>query len=177
MKQFSALLLIVACLLGGCQKADAVRKPVDADLPPFTGRVVDRADVISTPVEQSLTAKLESLEQKTSDQFVVVTLESLRGKPIEDWGRQLGNGWGIGQKNKNNGALLIVAPKERKVRIQVGFGLESTLTNQQCAEIIDRNILPLFRQGQLEAGIKSGVDEIVDRLEGQSSMAPIRKAA
>ena len=177
MKQLSAVLLMVALLIGGCHKAEAVPKPVDGSLPSLTGRVVDRANIISAPVEQSLTAKLASLEQRTTDQFVVVTMASLRGKPIEDWGLRLGRGWGIGQKRKNNGVLLIVAPSERKVRIEVGLGLESTLTNQRCAEIIDRNIVPLFRQGQMEAGIKSGVDEVVERLEGRSAMAPIRKAA
>lgn len=168
---------MAACLLGGCQRAEPVPKPVDGNLPPLTGRVVDRANIISAPVEQSLTAKLASLEQQTSDQFVVVTLETLHGKAIEDWGLRLGRGWGIGQKNNNNGILLIVAPKERRVRIEVGFGLESTLTNQRCAEIIDRNILPSFRQGQLEAGIQSGVDAVVNRLESPSTLEPVRKAA
>jgi uncharacterized protein len=176
-KRFSALLPIVALLLGGCQKADTVKKPVAADLPALTGRVVDRANILSAPLEQLLAAKHETLERRTSDQFVVVTLASLKGKPIEDWGLRLGNGWGLGQKNKNNGVLLIVAPNERKVRIQVGFGLESTLTNQRCAEIIDRSILPQFQQGRLEAGITSGVDAVIDRLERPSSLEPARKAA
>lgn len=175
MKQLSALLLIAAFLIGGCQRAEAARRPFDGNLPPLTGRVVDRANIISTEVERSLTAKLASLERQTTDQLVVVTLENLSGKPIEDWGRQLGNGWGIGQKNKNNGVLLIVAPNEHKVRIEVGLGLQSRLSNQRSAEIIDRKILPLFRQGRLEAGIVTGVDSVIDVLE--HAAAPRRKKA
>jgi uncharacterized protein len=175
-KQLSALLLIVAFLIGGGQGAEAARRPVDGNLPPLTGRVVDRANIVSAEVEQSLTTKLASLERQTTDQLVVVTLENLRGKPIEDWGRRLGNGWGIGQKNKNNGVLLIVAPNERKVRIEVGLGLESTLSNQRSAEIIDRKILPLFRQGRLEVGIVTGVDSVIDVLEHAAAPRQ-RKAA
>ena len=90
------------------------------------------------------------------NQIVVVTLESLQGLPIEDYGYQLGRHWGIGQKGKDNGALLIVAPEEREVRIEVGYGPEGELTDAQSRTIIETRILPRFRRGDFAAGIKAG---------------------
>src|SRR4029079_2511486 len=99
------------------------------DFPQLTGRVVDEANILDTATEIDIEPKLEELEKKTSTQFVVVTLRSLRGRTIEEYGYQLGRAWGIGQKNTNNGVLLIVAPNERKARIEVGYGLEGTMTD------------------------------------------------
>src|ERR1700736_726173 len=97
--------------------------------PALTGRVVDEAGLLDAAARTALTESLAALEQKTTDQLVVVTLKSLQGTSIEDYGYQLGRRWQIGQKDKNNGVLLIVAPNERKVRIEVGYGLEGTLTD------------------------------------------------
>jgi uncharacterized protein len=97
--------------------------------PPLTGRVVDEAGVLDATARAALTEALADLEKKTTNQLVVVTLKSLQGTSIEDYGYQLGRRWEIGQKDRNNGALLIVAPTERKVRIEVGYGLEGTLTD------------------------------------------------
>ena len=91
--------------------------------------MVDEANVVDPPARNSLDEKLRTLEEKTTNQLVVVTLRSLQGTSIEDYGYQLGRHWGIGQKGKNNGAVLIVAPNERKVRIEVGYGLEGWLTD------------------------------------------------
>ena len=98
-------------------------------MPALSGRVVDQAGILNSAQESRLTAKLKDLEDKTSIQLVVVTLPSLRGSPIEEWGLTLGRSWGIGQKGKDNGALLIVAPNDRELRIEVGYGLEGTLTD------------------------------------------------
>src|SRR5690606_32575561 len=105
--------------------------------PELTGRVVDQADVIPADVEASLEAKLAALEASTTDQFVVVTLASLQGYEIADFGYQLGRHWAIGQKESNNGVLLIIAPAERAVRFEVGYGLEGALTDALTRVIIE----------------------------------------
>src|SRR6185503_13073184 len=109
--------------------------------PPLSGRIVDQAAVLDVPAKARIEAKLETLESNTSNQLVVVTFRSLQGYDIADYGYQLGRHWGIGQSGKNNGALLIVAPAERKVRIEVGYGLEGTLTDAVSRLVIDNAIL------------------------------------
>ena len=108
------------------------------------------------------------LEAKSTDQLVVVTLKSLQGTSIEDYGYQLGRKWQIGQKDKNNGVLLIVAPNERKVRIEVGYGLEGTLTDALGSSIIQQAILPRFRAGDFAGGITRGAEDIVQVLTGDA---------
>lgn len=134
------------------------------DFPQLTGRVVDNANLLDAATEQNLTDKLAALEAETTDQLVVVTLPSLQGYAIEDFGFQLGRHWGIGQKDKNNGALLIVAPKERKVRIEVGYGLEGTLTDALTRIVIDKAILPEFKSGDYSGGIEAGVRDLTTAL-------------
>jgi len=146
-----------------------------AKLPPLSGRVVDRADLLPAAAEGTLTQKLEALEQRTTDQLVVVTLESLGGCSIEQVGLLLGKGWGVGQKDKNNGVLLIAAPQERKVRIEVGLGLERRLTNEKAAGIINQDILPRFREGEMQQGIVKGVDAILAVLDPNVSPAGVPK--
>lgn len=132
--------------------------------PPLDGRVVDGARLLSPAKEQEITAKLEALERDTTDQVVVVTVPSLQGHEIEDYGYQLGRAWGIGREDKDNGVLLLIAPDEKKVRIEVGYGLEPVLTDAMSALIIQNAILPSFRQGYYERGITQGVDAIDDQL-------------
>ena len=141
----------------------------EPSFPELTGRVVDDANLLSTSDEQEITADLKSLEDKSSDQVVVVTLPSLQGYSIEDYGYQLGRHWGIGTKQLSNGVLLIVAPNERKVRIEVGRGLEPILTDAISNIIITTAILPQFRAGKVSAGIKDGVHDIVLALTGDAA--------
>jgi uncharacterized protein len=136
--------------------------------PPLTGRIVDEAALLDPAVEARLAAKLADLEAKTTTQLVVVTLRSLQGNDIADYGYQLGRHWGIGQKGRNNGALLVVAPAERKVRIEVGYGLEGLLTDAVARLIIDNAILPRFRTGDFSGGIERGVDDIIQVLSGDA---------
>jgi uncharacterized protein len=136
------------------------------EFPALTGRVVDDADLLDPGQESTLTAKLKALEDETSDQLVVVTLPSLQGETIEDYGYQLGRHWGIGTKKLDNGVLLIVAPNERKVRIEVGYGLEGKLTDILSHLIVENSILPHFRSGDFPGGIESGVDDITLALNG-----------
>ena len=136
--------------------------------PALTGRVVDEAGVLDATTRATLTEVLADLEKKTADQVVVVTLKSLQGASIEDYGYRLGRRWQIGQKDKNNGALLIVAPNERKVRIEIGYGLEGTLTDAISKFIIETSILPQFKVGDFAGGIKRGTEDIVQVLSGNA---------
>jgi uncharacterized protein len=139
------------------------------NFPVLTGRVVDDAAIISESTHQSLEDMLTDYEQQSGNQIVVVTLRSLEGTSIEDYGYQLGRRWGIGQKEKDTGVLLIVAPSERKVRIEVGYGLEGTLTDAAGSEIIQGVILPAFRSGDIQRGIVDGVATIITDLGGTPS--------
>src|SRR6266851_4374770 len=114
--------------------------------PPLMGRVVDDAGILTRSTRAALTDMLAQRERATGNQVVIVTLKDLQGYTIEDFGYQLGRKWGIGQKEKSNGVLLIVAPKEHKVRIEVGYGLEGTLTDAISRTIIDNYILPSFKR-------------------------------
>ena len=111
--------------------------------PALTGRVVDEAGILDLATKKAIEEKLSEFETKTTGQLVVVTLKSLQGTSIEDYGYQLGRHWQIGQKDKNTGALLIVAPNERKVRIEVGYGFEGTLTDAISKLIIENSIIPV----------------------------------
>jgi uncharacterized protein len=136
--------------------------------PQLTGRVVDEAGVIDAATRQAIADKLATVEAKSGDQIAVVTLKSLQDTSMEDYGYQLGRAWGIGQKEKNNGALLIVAPHERKVRIEVGYGLEGALTDAVTRLIIQNAILPRFRAGDFAGGISRGVDDIIQVVSGDA---------
>jgi uncharacterized protein len=136
------------------------------ELPALTGRVVDRANILSQAVESALSAKIEAHEKATSDQIVVVTLPDLMGRPIEDWGLMLGRGWGIGQKGKDNGIVFLIAPNDRELRIEVGYGLEGSLPDATANTIIQSDVIPRFKQGDLEGGVTAGLDSILAALGG-----------
>ncbi len=138
--------------------------------PKLTGRVVDQADILSPEQEAALTAKLQGLETRTNRQLVVATLNSLDGYDISDYGYRLGRAWKIGQdgrgeSEKDNGAILIVAPNERRMRIEVGYGLEPVLTDGFSSSVIRNDITPLFKAGDMPAGINAGVDRIIKQIE------------
>jgi len=149
----------------------------DLKFPALTGRIVDEARLLSPETEQALDAKLAALEARTSDQLVVVTLNSLQDREIEDYGYQLGRAWGIGQKENDNGVLLIIAPNERKVRIEVGYGLEPILTDAFSSQVIQNEILPSFRESYFERGITQGVDALIAQMELDPAEAQARAAA
>lgn len=138
----------------------------EPDFPKLSGRVVDNANMLTTGTERALNQKLAAHEQATGNQVVVVTLKDLQGENIEDYGYQLGRHWGIGQKGKDNGALLIIAEQEREMRIEVGYGLEGQLTDAVSAQIIFQIISPAFKQGQFDAGVTQGVDAMIKVLGG-----------
>jgi len=147
--------------------AFAVLVPLGAhaqDFPKLTGRVTDAAAILPADIEQRLSKKLEALEQQSQRQLVIATIPDLQGYDISDYGYRLGREWGIGDAKRNDGALLIVAPNERKVRIEVGYGLEPVLTDGLSFLIINEHILARFKQGDMPGGIEAGTDAIVTQL-------------
>ena len=170
-------LAAVALLVGACgQGGDAAQNSAAIEL---TARVVDEANLIDPAAEQRLIGKLAGLEASTSDQLVVVTLKTLNNQPIEKAALELGNRWGIGREDVDNGVLLVVAPNERKVRIEVGLGLEGLLTDEKAAAIIQQ-MTPEFRAGRMQDGINVGVDQIEALLESdhrRPQPKPLKKAA
>ena len=149
-------------------------KAAEPKFPALTGRVVDEAGILSPAAEARLTEWLADYEAQTKRQVVVVTVSTLQGLPIEDYGYRLGRFWGIGQKDLNTGVLLLVAPTERAVRIEVGYGLEGEMTDAQSRIIIENDILPQFKQGKYEKGIFAGTAAILKTLgwKGEAKGAP-----
>jgi uncharacterized protein len=135
------------------------------NFPKLTGRVVDDAHLLSVPQVAELTQLSEQVEQASSRQLVVATIPDLQGYDIADYGYQLLRHWGIGQKEANNGIILIVAPKERKVRIEVGYGLEPIMTDGLSSQIINDTIVPKFKAGDMPGGIVAGAQAIATQLK------------
>jgi uncharacterized protein len=154
------ILLLLACA-GALFASPLSAQP---EFPELTGRVVDSADIIPEDVEVLLTTKLEMLEAETQRQLVVTTVPDLQGYDIADFGYQLGRAWEIGDAERNDGVLLIVAPNDRQVRIEVGYGLEGTLTDAYSAHIIQTMIVPRFRDGDMTGGIMAGTNALVEHL-------------
>ena len=163
--------VLIACLFSALP---ALAAP---SFPALTGRVVDGAHVLSDQTRSDLDQKLAALEAKTSRQLVVVTLPSLQGYEISDYGYQLGRAWGIGQAKLNNGALFIIAPTEHKVRIEVGYGLEPILTDALSEVIIQQAVLPRFRAGDFSGGAEAGVAALIQQLSLDPSAAEAKAAA
>jgi uncharacterized protein len=135
-----------------------------ANFPPLTGRVVDDAKILSPITAANLERKLADLEQKSGIQLVVATVPSLGGQEIEPYANELFRAWKLGEAKKNNGVLLLIAPKEHRVRIEVGYGLEGTLTDAISSLIIANAITPRFRAGDFNGGVTRGVDDIITAL-------------
>lgn len=143
---------------------------------PLTGRVVDAANLLSPTQEQALTAQLSALEADgKGPQFVVATTPTLKGQEINFYSIDLARAWQLGANERGDGVLLLVAPNERQVRIEVGKGLEQRLPDEVCAEIIKTDLLPAFRSGDMAGGIERGVGAIIAQLNAVP--LPARKAA
>jgi uncharacterized protein len=140
-----------------------------ANFPPLTGRVVDQANILSPVTIADLERKLADLEQKSRIQLVVATVPSLGGEEIEPYANALFRTWKLGEAKDNNGALLLIAPKERRVRIEVGYGLEGTLTDALSSVIISSAIVPRFKANDFTGGIERGVDGILSVLSGDTA--------
>lgn len=155
---------VLACVLSLVSAVTSLSFALD--VPPLTGRVVDLAQVLPADLAASLVRDLEAHETKTSNQVAVLLLPSLEGEPLESFSHRVSTTWKLGQKGTENGVLLLLALRERKVRIEVGYGLEGTLTDLRSAHIIRQEIVPRFRSGDLPGGIAAGVQAILGTIEG-----------
>jgi uncharacterized protein len=145
----------------------AVPSPVLAlDVPPLSGRIVDLAHLLPADVAASLSAELAEHERKTGNQIAVLTLPSLEGEPLEEFSHRVSTTWKLGRKGTDNGVLVLVVPGERRIRIEVGYGLEGTLTDAKSSQIIRREIVPHFKAGDFAGGIAAGVKAIMGTIEG-----------
>lgn len=159
MKKTALLLFVLLFILPG---------PVRAlEVPPLQGYVNDYAAMISPEVKGKLEEELKAFEQSDSTQVVILTVISLQGEPIEDFATRVGDAWKIGQKQKDNGIILIVAKEDRKIRIEVGRGLEGRLTDLLSGRIIDLVIAPRFKRGDFDGGFQSGVAALIDAVRGE----------
>jgi uncharacterized protein len=140
-----------------------------ANLPALTGRIVDQANILSADTRGAIEPKLADLEVKSGIQLVVATVTSLEGQEIEPYANELFRNWKLGEKTKNNGVLLLVAPNEHRVRIEVGYGLEGTLTDALSKVIIANAITPRFKTGDFNGGVSRGVDDIITVLTTDAS--------
>ncbi len=137
------------------------------DIPPALGYVNDRANLLQPASRQQLEHFLEEFERSDSTQIAVLTIPSLQGEPIDDYALRVAETWGIGKKGRDNGALLLIAHQDRRVRIEVGYGLEGRLTDLLAGRIIDNEIVPRFKEGDYNEGILAGVQAIVNAVRGE----------
>uniref|UniRef100_UPI0040485CE5 TPM domain-containing protein n=1 Tax=Aliarcobacter sp. TaxID=2321116 RepID=UPI0040485CE5 len=140
---------------------------ITQSFPKLDGRVIDTINLLSSESKEKLTSILKNHEDETSNQIVVVILDSLNGYEIEEYSYQLGRYWGIGQKGLNNGVLLVISQQDRKLRIEVGYGLEGALTDKISYEIINYTLKPKFREGKFGEGIFKAIDEIIQAIKGE----------
>jgi uncharacterized protein len=137
------------------------------DIPALTGRVNDTANLIPLDQRQRIEAQLAQFERQTGNQVSVLTVDSLDGEEIADYANKVGRAWGLGQKGKDNGALLLVSKSDRKMRIEVGYGLEPVLTDLQTSIIQNQVIIPYFKKGDFGGGIEAGVSAILSTIQGK----------
>jgi uncharacterized protein len=156
-----AALCAVALVLAGAAPALA------ADVPYLTGRVVDAAEVLRPETRQKLAAELKAHEERTTNQVVVLTVPSLEGESVEDFARQVFEAWKLGRRDKDNGVLILVAPSDRKMRIEVGYGLEGSLPDAVAGRIIRNQMTPRFKANDFDGGISAGAGAVVAVLEGR----------
>ena len=142
-----------------------------ADVPFLSGRVVDNAEILAPATRDRLAAALKSHEDKTTNQVVVLTVPTIAPDSIEEYANRVFTEWKLGQKGKDNGVLVVVVPKDRKMRIEVGYGLEGTLTDAGASRIIRNDMTPQFKSGNYDGGVQAGVDAILARLEGGAEPA------
>jgi uncharacterized protein len=161
--------LLVAVAIGGAASPAAA-----LDVPPLTGRIVDAAHLLPADLAVSLSAELAAHEARTGNQVALLTLPSLEGEPLEEFSHRVATTWKLGRKGTDNGVLILVVPNDRKVRIEVGYGLEGTLTDLKSSRIIREEIVPRFRNGDFSGGIADGVRAVLGTIEGTYT-PPARK--
>jgi len=158
------ILLIILILSGFVFSSFA---NITDSFPNLSGRVVDNAKLLTKDQRETLSSILKAHEEKTSNQIVIVSLNSLEGYDIADYSYQLGRYWGIGQKDKDNGVLLVISLNDRKLRIEVGYGLEGALTDKISHEIIEYTLKPAFKKQQYYIGINNATEKIIEAINGE----------
>lgn len=164
----AALLLAALVALPGPALAQG------AEVPYLTGRVVDNAEILKPETRRRITEELQAHEKRTTNQIAVLTVPTLGGESVEEYAVRVFEQWKLGRKGQDNGVLLVVVPQDRRMRIEVGYGLEGTLTDVAASRIIRDVMTPRFRGGDYDGGIAQGVAAIVAQLEGKggASHAP-----
>ncbi len=162
--KFILLMTFLASACGQDIETDQKQRAIQAPSMALTGRVVDQADLLTDEAEKELTSMLANLERTSGPQLVIATTTSLNGQTIEDYSVDLARAWAIGDKNRDDGVLLLVAPNERKVRIEVGYGLEASLSDPFCASVIRQDIIPAFSDGKMEDGIFRGAARLNEKM-------------
>lgn len=157
MKRLLLILLAALALLAGPAAAQT--------FPKLTGRVVDEAHLLQPDQIAALDAKLSALETQSQRQMVIATIPSLEGYEVEDYANRLLRTWGIGDKQRNDGLVFLIAPNEHKVRIEVGYGLEGIITDALSSVIIQREVVPRFKQGDYPGGIAAATDQLIAQLQ------------
>jgi uncharacterized protein len=147
-----------------------------ADIPYLTGRVTDNAEILSEAARQALTASLKEHEDRTSNQIVILTIPTINGQSIEEYTVEVFEAWKLGQKGKDNGLLIVIVPNDRKMRIEVGYGLEAVLPDVIAGRIIQLVMTPRFKDGDYDGGISDGVRAVIQVLEG-GELAEIESTA
>jgi uncharacterized protein len=168
---FALILILLVALLAPATAAD---------VPYLSGRVVDDAEILKPVTREALTETLKAHEQRTGHQIAVLTVPTIGSETIEEYATRVFGTWKLGQKGKDNGVLMVVVPKDRKMRIEVGYGLEGTLTDVAASRIIRNLMTPQFKAGNFDKGVADGVAAVVATLEGKSgagSEAPVAEKA
>ncbi|TMG96535.1 MAG: YgcG family protein, partial [Betaproteobacteria bacterium] len=160
--------LFAPALIGFAACASAAEAP---EIPYLTGRVVDNAEILKPATRERLTATLKAHEQATGNQIAVLTTATIKGQSVEEYATKVFESWRLGQKPADNGVLVLVVPQDRKMRIEVGYGLEGTLTDVASSRIIRNVMTPRFKAGDYDQGIELGVAAIVAQLEGRGDAA------
>lgn len=142
-----------------------------AEVPYLTGRVVDNAEILSAETRRRLTETLRRHEQKTSNQVVVLSVPTIHGESVEEYAVRVFEQWKLGQQGKDNGVLVVIVPQDRRMRIEVGYGLEGVLTDAHASRIIRNLMTPRFREDDFSGGVARGVNAVIAQLEGKPAMA------
>ncbi len=153
----------------------AVRSAIALEVPPLSGHINDTAEMLSPRSAADLEQLLTSFEASDSTQIVLLTIPSLEGAVLEEYSLQVAEQWGIGQQGKDNGALLLVSRDDRKMRIEVGYGLEGSLTDMTAGRIISRVIVPRFKEGNFDQGISDGIQAMIQAVKGEFTAPPPSK--
>ena len=167
----AGIVLLAALCATGAVPWDSPRDGLQP-VPPLRSRVTDLTGTLSAAEQQALEAKLADWEARTTDQLAILIVTTTKPEPIEQYSIRIAEAWKIGQKGKDNGAILVVAKDDKQMRIEVGYGFEGVLTDLTSRRIIAETIAPLFSKGQFAAGLNAGVDRIIDVVSEGKPLPP-----